>query len=72
MAMQHKKTLRHKNQLRILKFGDMIQFESFTKRHGNQTVWRMVTGWKESKPTVRFYGQCKFVVQLDEILAIQT
>lgn len=72
MLMQHNKTLQHKKQLRALKFGDMIQFESSTKRNGNQTVWRMVTGWYGSKPTVRFYGQTKLVVELNEILAIET
>lgn len=64
--------MQHKKQLRALKFGDMIRFESYTKRNGNQTVWRMVTGWHGSKPTVRFYGQTKLIVELNEILAIET
>lgn len=58
--------------IKTLKFGDMIQFRSYTKRQGNKTVWRMVTGWKEDKPTVRFYGQHRFAVKLEEILNIET
>ncbi len=63
--------MQHKKLLKELKFGDMIQFRSYTKREGDKTVWRMVTGWKESNPTVRFYGQFKFVVKPEDILAIQ-
>lgn len=60
-----------KKQINTLKFGDMIQFES-PKRQNNTIVWRMVTGWRKNKPTVRFYGDNKFVVELNEILAIKS
>lgn len=54
-----------------IKSGDMIQFESPT-RFGHKILWRMVTGWKKGSPTVRFYGQNKFVVEQKKILAIQS
>lgn len=66
--------LHHQEQLKTLKFGDMIQFKprASTRRQGDETVWRMVTGWRGIKPTVRFYGDRKLVIELTEILAIQT
>ncbi len=56
-------------QLQTLKLGNSIQFRSSTK-FGEKVVWRIVTGWEGDKPTVRFRGQNKFVVELQEISAI--
>ncbi len=60
-----------KEQIRALKLGDRIQFRSST-RFGDKVVWRIVTGWEGEKPTVRFRGQNEFLVELGDILAIET
>lgn len=59
------------NHVNTIKLGDMIQFES-PARQNHKLLWRMVTGWKEGNPTVRFYGQPKFVVKLKTVLAVES
>ena len=55
----------------MLKVGDKIKFKAVT-RWGYKAAWRTINGFDGQRPTVRFSGWSNFIVNLGEIVDIET
>lgn len=69
-ADEYREHLKLLKSLRLLKLGDKILFRS-SPRFGCKIIWRMITGFVGTSPTVRFRGQDNFVVKLNKIQAVE-
>lgn len=52
-----------------IEVGDRITFRSVT-RHSDKPVTRVVNGFFDGKPTVRFHGWSEFIVHRHEVIEV--